>query len=130
MPETTILTHADPDGICAGAVALSAFPGARVFFTKPTSFLSDLLHSDSRRVVITDIALTKQDAPRIVKLFGRMKSGGSTVLYFDHHIIPETTSMSAVKGSLSFYSHSRSASASIRSPTDGCSTSQRRISAR
>ena len=68
MPETTILTHADPDGICAGAIALSRFPGSRVFFTRPTSFDSDLLNTESPRVVVTDIALTKQDAPAIAKL--------------------------------------------------------------
>jgi single-stranded-DNA-specific exonuclease len=112
MPETTILTHADPDGICAGAVALSSFPGARVFFTKPTSFYSDLLHTDSRRIVTTDIALTKQDAPRIVGLFGKKKSQGFELLYFDHHIIPKNTSVPALKKSLSLHVHSRSASAS------------------
>ncbi len=112
MPETTILTHADPDGICAGAVALSRFPGSRVFFTRPTSFYSDLLHTESQRIVITDIALTKQDAPRIVSLLKQKKHDGAEILYFDHHTIPPTVSKTSVKNSLTLYVHSKRASAS------------------
>ncbi len=112
MPETTILTHADPDGICAGAVALSRFPGSTVFFTRPTSFYSDLLHTESRSIVVTDIALTKQDAPRIVGLLKKRKQSGMETLYFDHHIIPPTISRASLRSSLSLYVHSREASAS------------------
>ena len=112
MPDTTILTHADPDGICAGAVALSRFPGSRVFFTRPTSFYSDLLHTESRRIVVTDIALTKQDAPRIVGLLKKRKQEGVEILYFDHHIIPPTISRASLRSSLKLYIHSRRASAS------------------
>ena len=96
MPESTILTHADPDGICAGAIALSRFPGSDVFFTRPTSFYPDLLNTKAKRIIITDIALTKQDAPRIVDLFERKKMSGSEIMYFDHHIIPNTISRTAV----------------------------------
>jgi RecJ-like exonuclease len=112
MPETTILTHADPDGICAGAIALSKFPGSDVFFTRPTSFYSDLLHTDSKRLVITDIAITKQDAPRIVELLRKRKEAGDEIFYFDHHIIPKSISKSRVKKAVNVYVHSRNASAS------------------
>ncbi len=112
MAETTILTHADPDGICAGAIALSRFPGSRVFFTRPTSFYEDLMDTDSKRIVVSDIALTKQDAPRIAKLFSRKKESGSDVLYFDHHIIPPPVTRQMLSRSLGIYSHSRKSSAS------------------
>ncbi len=112
MPETTILTHADPDGICAGAIALSRFPGSRVFFTRPTSFYPDLLHTESERIVVTDIALTKQDAPRIADLLEKRKQEGVKILYFDHHIIPRTITNARIGRSLSLHVHSGDASAS------------------
>lgn len=109
---TTILTHADPDGICAGAVALSMFPDSRVFFTRPTSFLPDLLHTDADKIIVTDIALTKQDAPKLVDLFTKRMQEGIDILYFDHHIIPKTTTKDRVSKSLAVYAHSNEASAS------------------
>jgi single-stranded-DNA-specific exonuclease len=112
MPDTTILTHADPDGMCAGAIALSRFPGSTVFFTRPTSFYPDLLHTESRRVVVTDIALTKQDAPRIVSLLKERKRSGTETLYFDHHTIPPTIPRASLRSALKLYMHSRGASAS------------------
>jgi single-stranded-DNA-specific exonuclease len=112
MPDITILTHADPDGICAGSIALSKFPGSRIFFTRPTSLYSDIRDVESRKVVISDIALTKQDAPVLVKLFRKMKEEGREVLYFDHHSIPEKITKAMLKNSLSLLVHSRTASAS------------------
>ena len=111
MTDTTILTHADPDGICAGAVALSRFPGSRIFFTRPTSFYRDLLDTHSKRIVVSDIALTKQDAPKIVKLFREKKGEGAEIFYFDHHIIPKTVTRKRVNDSLGVFVHSRAACA-------------------
>jgi single-stranded-DNA-specific exonuclease len=112
MPETTILTHADPDGMCAGAIALSRFPGSTVFFTRPTSLYPDLLHTESPRIVITDIALTKQDAPGIAKLLRERKQSGTEILYFDHHMIPPTVSKASLRSALTTYVHARNSSAS------------------
>ncbi len=112
MTDTTILTHADPDGICAGAIALAQFPGSRVFFTRPTSFLSDLEDCESSRIVVTDIALTKQDARKILNLFKDRKAAGKEIHYFDHHIIPKTVKKTALTAALTTYVHSRKASAS------------------
>lgn len=105
---TTILTHADPDGICAGAIALSRFPGADVFFTKPVSLLRDLGKVDSDRIVITDIALTRRDAPKIMKLFGEKKE----ILYFDHHTIPRTIRKQDITKNIKVYCHELDTSAS------------------
>lgn len=103
---TKILTHADCDGICAGAVALSKFPGSDVFFTKPVSLYSDLKDVEEDRIVICDIALNKPDAPKIVELFQDKE-----VLYFDHHIVPKTVSEPQIKKA-SEYVHEENVSAS------------------
>lgn len=79
---TIILTHADGDGICAGAIALSKFPDAKIFFTKPVSLYRDLQSLEANRFIITDIALTKKDASNIVKL---LKKKSAQIFYFDHH---------------------------------------------
>ncbi len=82
---TVILTHSDCDGICAGAVALSKFPGSNVFFTKPVSLLKDLnMIRLGDRVVICDIALTERDVKEVMDFFEKT---GMEVLYFDHHPI-------------------------------------------
>lgn len=104
---TTILTHSDADGICAGALALSRFPNSNIFFTKPVSFYDDLKQIESDRIVICDIALTKKDAKDIVKLFETKKS----IIYFDHHIIPSSIEKGEIK-SLITYIHDERVSTS------------------
>jgi RecJ-like exonuclease len=111
MPETTILTHADPDGICAGAIALTARPGSGVFFTRPTSLLQDLRETASRNIVIADIALTKQDAPRVLAAL-RKRSQSGRVMYFDHHSIPPTVARRDLARSVTSLFHARNSSAS------------------
>ena len=86
--KTIILTHSDSDGICAGAIALSKFPGAEIFFTKPVSFFDDLNSCDAGRIIITDIAITRKDISQLVKLLEE-KSKESEIMYFDHHPLPE-----------------------------------------
>ena len=61
--KTVILTHADCDGICAGAIAKAKFREADVFFTKPVSFFHDLKNVNAERIVICDIAMTPPPAP-------------------------------------------------------------------
>ncbi len=108
--QTTILTHGDTDGICAGAIALSRFPGADVFFTRPASFLSDLRETGPGRIVITDIALNRKDAPEASKLFRKL-SGESEIHYFDHHnIAPEIKKQ--IRDSICHFSHAKNVSAS------------------
>ena len=73
--KTTILTHADCDGLCAGAIALAKFPDADVFFTKPVSFLYDFRDTKAERIVICDIALTKSHAKSAAPMPPRMPAG-------------------------------------------------------
>jgi len=114
MGRTLLLTHADCDGICAGALALCAFPGSDMFFTKPVSILDDIRengHKDYNRIVICDIALTKRDANDIIRELKEIKSKGAELLYFDHHPLPNGIG----KGKLSFIDtvvHSKKACAS------------------
>lgn len=84
--KTLILCHADADGICSGAIALSKFPGADVFFTKPVSLLADLKDVRADRIVITDIAITKRDAREILNM---LRAKRAEIYYFDHHPLPD-----------------------------------------
>jgi RecJ-like exonuclease len=106
MPKTLILTHGDCDGMCAAAIALSRFPGSYVFFTRPTSFLVDLRRADADRLVITDIALTKRDAPQIIREMKKRKE----VLYFDHHDIPKNVKIGEVSSAVKLYVHGKDVS--------------------
>ncbi len=107
--KTIILTHADCDGICAGAIALSRFPKAEVFFTKPVSFMRDLSEIKADIIIITDIAMTKTDGPHIVKILGKKKA---EVLYFDHHVIPDSINEKEIKKNVDVFVHDEKASAS------------------
>ncbi len=86
--KTVILTHPDSDGMCAGAVALSRFPDASIFFTKPVSFYNDLNSCEADRIVISDIAIPRRDTTDIVALM-QDRSKNTEIYYFDHHKIPE-----------------------------------------
>ncbi|NOX71659.1 MAG: DHH family phosphoesterase [Candidatus Micrarchaeota archaeon] len=84
----TILTHSDCDGICAGAIALSRFPHAEVFFTKPASFADDLEECTADKIIVCDIALTQKDKERIMHI---IKEKPAKISYFDHHPLDERT---------------------------------------
>ncbi len=106
---TLILTHSDGDGICAGAIALSRFPDARIFFTKPVSLLKDLQEgAKEERIIICDIALTKRDARGILKVL----KGKGEVLYFDHHPLPARVGEGDVGNAVKLYVHDLDASTS------------------
>jgi RecJ-like exonuclease len=93
---TLILTHADIDGMCAGAIALSRFPEARVFFTKPVSLHKDLDEAQAERIIIADIAIAKSGAQDLVSLLKRKRA---EITYFDHHPIPDSTSLDELRRS-------------------------------
>jgi RecJ-like exonuclease len=96
---TLILTHADIDGICAGAIALSKYPEARVFFTKPVSLYVDLEDVQAERIVIADMAVSKKTAPDVISLLKR-KSSGAEIIYFDHHPLPDNVTMEDMRRSV------------------------------
>jgi len=100
--KTFILCHADADGICSGAIALSKFPGAEVFFTKPVSLLADLKDVQADRIVITDIAITKRDAREILALL-KEKARRAEIYYFDHHPLPNNISEEELKRTVKWF---------------------------
>ena len=107
MSRTAILTHADCDGICAGAIALCKFPGSSVFFTKPVSRLEHLKDTEADRIVILEIALNKRDAPEILEAM----RGKNEIIYFDHHPVPGNISKRELS-KITTYLHNRKCSAS------------------
>lgn len=108
MPKITILTHADCDGICAGSIALSRFPQARVFFTKPISLLNDLENTTSEKIIICDIALNNRDVHNILREMERKNK----IFYFDHHPLPEKVTEREVKSVVTEYVHKENISSS------------------
>ena len=83
-----IFTHADCDGMCAGAIVLAKFAGASVFFTKPVSICDDLTNTKAERIIIADIAINRTDQKRFLDaIVGK----DSKIMYFDHH--PLSTDM-------------------------------------
>lgn len=83
-----IVTHGDTDGICAGAIALSAHKNRKVFFSHPSGLAEDLRQVDGD-VIICDIALSSANVEEVMSELGRINSGGNKVVYIDHHPLPE-----------------------------------------
>ncbi len=86
---TIILTHADSDGLCAGAVALAANPDSPLFFTNAVSVLADLEQAKGfDRVVVCDIAINIPTSARLKAMVDNM-AREAEVIYIDHHPLPE-----------------------------------------
>jgi len=108
MNKTMILTHADCDGICAGAVALARFPGAGVFFTKPVSICDDLRNTEAERIIIADIAVNKMEQQRFMEI---IRGKQAKIMYFDHHPLLKETKK-RLSGMLEIFVHDEKSSAS------------------
>jgi RecJ-like exonuclease len=95
---TRIFTHGDGDGLCAGALALAANPGAEVFFTHPFGLLGDLGNAEEGDfVVICDISLPEHELSAVLDRFSELAEGGRLV-YIDHHPLPEGLSIGDIPG--------------------------------
>jgi single-stranded-DNA-specific exonuclease len=108
MNRTMVLTHADCDGICAGAIALARFPGSGVFFTKPVSICDDLKNIEAERIVICDIAINKAEQQRFMDA---LAGKHARIMYFDHHPLPKDF-RKRLSGTLEVFVHDDKASAS------------------
>lgn len=85
-----VFTHGDSDGVCAGALALAARPGSKVFFTHPIGLLEDLEQVEpGDSVVICDVSLSEAHLPAILARFEAIAEKGSLV-YIDHHPLLDT----------------------------------------
>jgi len=86
-----ILTHGDTDGVCAAAIAKSAYPDAKVEFTVASdlsSKLSELTGYD--RLIIMDLRLDKEHMEEGKRALAKI-SKTCSILYIDHHSLPEGT---------------------------------------
>jgi RecJ-like exonuclease len=81
-----IFTHGDCDGICAGAVVISAFPDSTVFFTSPVSLLGELnnLAGNYDNIMICDIAIDEKTFPELKIKLNDFETE-SNITYMDHH---------------------------------------------
>ena len=88
--KTLILTHGDPDGICSGAIAKSAYPDAYVYFTNPVSLLDKLnLIEDVDTLIICDIAIEERHCSELHSVLENF-SEKCNLYYIDHHPLPES----------------------------------------
>lgn len=86
--KTLILTHADCDGICSGALALAVYRDSRVIFSNPVSLSADLRHAgEYDRVIVCDIAIDLGLATVVKKALDDF-SKGKELVYIDHHPLP------------------------------------------
>jgi single-stranded-DNA-specific exonuclease len=86
--KTLILTHADCDGLCSGALALATYGSARVMFSNPVSLPVDLRHaSEYDRVIVCDIAIDIGLSATVKNALDRL-SDGRELTYIDHHPLP------------------------------------------
>jgi RecJ-like exonuclease len=83
-----IITHGDTDGICSGAIVLSAFKGARVYFSNPAGLAEDLQQVDGD-FVICDIAIPQHSLGEVVRQLRRIEAAGHGGTYIDHHPLPK-----------------------------------------
>jgi len=83
-----IITHGDTDGICSGAIALSALKGGRVFFSHPSGLAEDLQQVDGD-YFICDIAIPQQSLDEVVRELQRIRVAGYKGTYIDHHPLPK-----------------------------------------
>lgn len=83
-----IITHGDTDGICSGAIALSAFKRARVYFSHPSGLAEDLQQVDGD-YVICDIAIPQHSMGEVMDQLRRIERAGHRGKYIDHHPLPE-----------------------------------------
>jgi len=82
-----IVTHGDTDGICSGAIALSAFREARVYFSHPTGLAEDLRQVDGD-FLICDIAIPQHSLGGVTEQLRRLEAAGHSGTYIDHHPLP------------------------------------------
>lgn len=108
MNKIMILTHADCDGICAGAIVLARFPGAGVFFTKPVSICEDLKSIEAERIVICDIAINKAEQQKFISVLAGKKA---RIMYFDHHPLSKEAKK-RLSGMLEFFVNDERSSSS------------------
>lgn len=91
MPKNVLLTHGDLDGITSGAIALLAFPGSELYFTRPSQIHQDLyrLAKDRPDIVhVSDIAINSKMFSELLRALDQFPLS-TQIHWTDHH--PMTT---------------------------------------
>ena len=91
MNDILILCHGDCDGMTAGAIALVANPGARIWLTNPVRLDNVLkqIKEKYKLIIIADIALNERDYDQTFQEIKRLTEMGTKIVYIDHHPFPE-----------------------------------------
>lgn len=91
MNKTTIFCHGDCDGLTAGAIALAANPGARIWLTNPIGLADDLKREGRGldRIVIVDIALNDHTLQELFHEMKKLLEAKTEIIYIDHHPLPQ-----------------------------------------
>ena len=110
---TLILTHADTDGICSGALALAANKSATVYFTSPVAVIDEIKKAGCYdQIIICDIAINIATAESLKKIVNSL-AAERDLIYIDHHPLPDGFSApwlihnQNASGSLLTFSHFR-----------------------
>lgn len=86
---TLILTHADSDGICSGALAVRASEDPTVYFTNPVSVIDDAAEAEQYdKIIICDIAINISTSEALRKRMNELATKRE-LIYIDHHPLPE-----------------------------------------
>ena len=88
--DTIIFTHGDSDGVCAGAIAKSAYPNSHVYFTSPVNIFAKLAYvndNDYKNIIICDMAIDERTSHQLYKRLDDL-SQFCNITYIDHHPLP------------------------------------------
>ncbi|MHA1185251.1 MAG: DHHA1 domain-containing protein [Candidatus Heimdallarchaeota archaeon] len=98
MEKVLIICHGDCDGLTAGAIALAANRGARIWITSPVRLDNDLkrVKGNEKRVIITDIALNERSYKDVFTEMKRIEKLGSEITYIDHHPLPDKVTKKSI----------------------------------
>ncbi|WP_424359826.1 DHHA1 domain-containing protein [Methanocella sp. MCL-LM] len=86
---TLILTHADSDGICSGALAVAASEEPTIYFTNPVSVIDDAADAEQYdKIIICDIAINISTSEALRKRMTAL-AAKRDLTYIDHHPLPD-----------------------------------------
>ncbi|MCP4764230.1 MAG: DHH family phosphoesterase [archaeon] len=88
-----ILAHGDGDGICAASIVkmVPEYKEARLVFSHPSGINQDL-RGVKEDLIVVDIAIDERFYKEIYKKIEDLTIKGFSVLYFDHHKVPNINS--------------------------------------
>ena len=101
MDKVVIFCHGDCDGLTAGAIALAANKGARIWITNPVRLDDDLrkIKGKEKHVIITDIALNEKSYKDTFAEMRRLEKLGTKITYIDHHPLPVSVTKKSIPAS-------------------------------